>query len=96
MKKSSNLIILVLGLLALTNPSETEHDNAVLNRDSSIYPALSSYIKNKTTRVNLVIVSFTQIQRVDSISNNENLEKKIIGFGILGNVFLFNDTKIVK
>jgi hypothetical protein len=95
MKKYQNVILIVLVLLALTNPSETDHDNAVLNRDSSFYPQLSAYLKNKTTKVNLVLFSFTQIQRVGNINSNKNLEKKIIGFGILGNVFLFSDSKIL-
>lgn len=92
MKNYQNVILIVLGIFALTNPSETDHDNAVINRDSTAHPIFSEILKQKTTKINLVIFSFTQIQQYDS-KTRENMEKKIIGLGILGNVILFDDTQ---
>jgi len=83
------IIAFILLLLAVTNPSETDHDNAVLYRDSSYNATYNSLIKNRVSRTNLILLSFTNL-------NWGKRGSEIIGIGFLGQVYLFKNGSIVK
>lgn len=92
-------IILFIFLLILTNPDETAHRTKVkskiyqeteyMSSDMSLGKALAlpifgGIVDNYVCRSNFLLFSLTEIQ---------GKENKIVGIGILGTVFLFNDLK---
>jgi hypothetical protein len=76
-------------LLAISNPSETDHDNAVLFRESSYNATYNSYIKNRVGRTNLIFLSFTNL-------NWGKGGSEIVGIGFLGQVYLFSNGSVIK
>lgn len=77
------LVILILTLI-LFNPSENDHDNAVVFDYGDCTPKEEIQLRRQTIRMNFLIFSLTKGRYIEASNWH------IRGFGILGNVFIVN------
>jgi hypothetical protein len=77
-------IVIIILTFILFNPSENDHDNAVVFGYLDPTPNEEIQLRRKTTRINFLLFSLTK----GSYLGESNWH--IRGFGILGNVFIVN------
>ena len=95
-KKDLIILMIILAVFIITNPAESDHENAVFKKiesqenfevsESSLGNALGSFLgesilKNVIERRNFFLFSLTEV--------NINEETKIVGWGALGYVHIY-------
>jgi hypothetical protein len=77
-------IVIIILTFILFNPSENDHENAVVFDYGDLKPKEEIQLRNRTIRINLILFSLTKVRHTNGSGWFIN------GVGVMGNVFIVN------
>ena len=80
--------VIIILTLTLLNPSEYEHENEVMFLYGNSVQAAEQLCRHSTSRINFVLFSLTKSFEPNGEHRMQKSNWNIVGFGILGNVFI--------